>query len=321
MGGMVGGSLPPAENRNTEFTAQDLALKNLIGLLPGDTLEVVLFSQQSDETRFHYRSEPDRPTLPPIIHLRGGSAEMLSDGEDWLPFYEQLFQSLPEDIQKKITANALLPQELQDTELNELSSYLTNLAQIASALQTEGGEALTQIQGELQAEFVLLPFIAARGAVSTGNQVLETLQLSETAFTPEQTRVMQTLQYALGALNTLREQIEQGGLTEELLGQLEGLSNTLEQFSHEPKGEGMTLAHATLGTLSVVVNTMLSQTPSLALSSAMLASGNGGLIDPELLDGMDTLFSLIDQHYPTGVEGELAQLASIQEMVISEEGL
>lgn len=319
--GMVGGSLPPSENRDPALTAQGLALKNLIGLLPGDTLEVVLFSEQSDEARFHYRSEPDRPTLPPIIHLRGSSTDTLSESEEWLPFYEQLFQSLPEKIQKKITANALLPKELQDIDLNELNSYLTNLAQIANSMATSGGEALTQIQQELQTEFILLPFIAARGAVITGNQILEALQFSHASFTPEQTRIVQTLQYAVGTFNALREQIEQGGLTEELLGELETLANTLEQFSHEPKGEGMTLAHATLHSFAVVVNTMLSKTPSLALSSAMLAPGDRGLIDAELLAGIETLFSLIDQNYPTGVEGELAHLATIQEKILFEEGL
>jgi hypothetical protein len=168
-GGNVGG---PQQPSITELEQQAIVQVNrqMLGITP-DTLDMT-FSQLGDRTFRNYKSDSGHPSLPQMGTVRSGKEMDHAPDDSWKPFYNALFQSLPEDMQNMLLAQKLLPAAEQDPNCQELEAVLVLGAQaqafiqgVSQAVDTEGVANQTAINANL-------PETAAQGLIVLGNQIV-----------------------------------------------------------------------------------------------------------------------------------------------------
>ena len=100
--GLGGGPTQPPTQYETETQAyNEVTKKYVLGMVWDSIKEAIPFTQQEYDEVFQYKAEAERPTLHPLLHLRGSELESLTiDDETWKPAFQELFESLPRAFQE-----------------------------------------------------------------------------------------------------------------------------------------------------------------------------------------------------------------------------
>lgn len=283
----VGGTAQPPQIRESETQAVELMKKNVLAMLPPDTLEVIPFTQREYDEVFKYKSEADRPMILPLLYLRFAITEEVKTKEDaWQTIYEALVRAMPESLQKWLKEEMEKPFAGRDPNWVVVNNLLTASAKTAAWL--EAAAAPMAPDSPAEANYLLnitLPFVAMRALIGQSESVLARAEswLGEVGPNyPHYDILHNTLDQMSGwidTLNVLRQEVENGNRTPTVMQRLTDAAskiNTLkETFQHAVVGNELQIVAPTLNALAVVSSAwaLSSGSPSLLLASTIASTG------------------------------------------------
>lgn len=131
VGGNIGGPQQPLQ-RDLEMTAWTDVNKALVAIVK-DSIDHVFTQMGSHVER--ERTEPGRPTLHPLLHLRSASGEVAEEDQSWLPRYEELRKLLPPELEAQLAEELALPSEDRNPLFVALDNLLKALAKASAWLE------------------------------------------------------------------------------------------------------------------------------------------------------------------------------------------
>jgi len=290
----VGGSAQQPQIRESETTAfTETMKKNVLAMLPADTVEVVPFSQRTYDELFKYRSEPGKPSLHPLLGLRSAGVSKEVKEEGWQENYESLLQHLPTDIKQQLEQENLKLVKERDPDFSELNALLVLVAKmevwLEAALQPPA--ANSGAEKDLMHN-IALPYIALRGADAQSGEIFKSIETALQAIGPNDPRfegvnhVLTEVQGDLKALHAQRGQLEQGEESPQLKQRMSDLASDLTrlsgQFEASGGGDFQLIGH-TLRALAQVASAWASHYGSASLylsvdqGASKLSSAESGL--------------------------------------------
>lgn len=283
----VGGTAQPPQIRETETQAfVENMKKNVLAMLPPDTLEVIPFSQAEYDTQFKYRTEADRPMILPLLHLRMTQAPEYIEEETWQPIYNELVKILPPGLRRRLHVEMLKPFLDRDPGFVALNQMLTEAAKTVAWLE----KATQPIEPNSPAEAyallnAALPFVALRGCISQAETILEVSEAWLHAMGPnyrDHDIIMSFLtkvNESLREINELRKEAEKGNNSPEVKARFIEMANILDglykQFQTSGKGNELEILGTTLHSLAVVSAAwaVTSGSPSLLIALSIATTG------------------------------------------------
>lgn len=244
----VGGTSQPPQIRESETTAfTETMKKNVLAMLPADSLEVIPFTQRSYEEFFKYKSESGRPSLHSLLSLRTGSFPESIKDEVWQPIYQSLLNSLPPEIKEQLEQEMLKPFGERDPVFVELNSLLILVSKWIGWVEA-GIQPIVPDSADERAYLLnlALPYIALRGVVNQTESVLEDAQSYLDALGPNYSQYDTVTSYIsqikndLSELNALRELLEKGQDTPEIRQKILDISIDLARLSDQFQRTGST---------------------------------------------------------------------------------
>lgn len=278
-GAGVGGGAQPPQIRESETTAFVETAKKNVAMVHGDTLEVIPFTQAEYDQRFKYRSEPDRPTLHPLLHLRHGSLPELVGEEVALPLYEEFISLLPAEMSEELLRQNRLPFRERDPNFVALDQLLTATARAIVWLNGVTGPVEAGSPEEISNAWNLaLPVIALRAGISQAESVCNTARLRLAEIGPNDPSY-DSLVYVVGEfiallpeLQALFREIREGGDREALTLRFRQLAAQFDRLAARGENTGpeekLLILTATLENLA-----MISSAWALGLDSSPLLIG------------------------------------------------
>ena len=211
----VGGTAQPPQIRESETTAFVEGMKKFIAMVPGDTLEVIPFTQREYEEVFKYRSEPDRPLLHPLLNLRFANVPEFVEEETWQPIYDDLVKNLPTDIKNWFAEEMEKPLDQRDIVAVVLNQLLEITAKGIGWLMTvtqpvppnSPAEAYMQINAAL-------PYFALEAILFQAQEVLDHAKEQIALIGPNDpnfnalTNLINEMTSIITELNDLKKEIE-----------------------------------------------------------------------------------------------------------------
>lgn len=283
--GLGGGNQPPLI-RDSETTAfVEVMKKNVLAMLPADTMEVIPFTQRTFDELFKYRSEPGKPSLHALLNARTAGAFQDVPKEQWEPAYQSLLNKLPPEIQEGLEQEALKPMSERSPEYSELNSFLMFIAKglgwLESALQPIAPNSGAEKDFMLN---LILPYVALRGVLDQTNGIFADIQARLDEVGPNEPGYdtvvsnLSQVQQDVAELNQLRKSLEKDGNNPEIKQRMTDISNDLMRISAFLHREGGCGEYKILGNI----------TETLSLVSQAWAMEYGS---PSLFLSLDTVFT------------------------------
>lgn len=130
MSGGVSGSVGGQQQPFTEDLKATAAATNMKAVLnlTTDTLDQPFTKLGGEHNLWKYQASPGRPTLHPLVTVRGAGAEEARPDESWKNLYQQLAERLGPEIQDRLNEENKIPFDSKDPTYIVLDNLLTNLA-------------------------------------------------------------------------------------------------------------------------------------------------------------------------------------------------
>lgn len=277
--GVGGGVQQPQIEESKAQAFVEVMKKNILAMLPPDTLEVIPFSQRAYDETFKYKTEAGKPMLHPLLFLRTSDFPELIKEEIWKPTYQQLINLLPDDIRGWLYNEMEKPLEQRDVDAQSFNELLMFTAKTLCWL----GEASKPIKPNSPEEaFYLvnlaLPYIALRTGIKNTEDIIKMSVTFLEAIGPNHPSYDTFKHYLsqLGSLtdelNALRKELEGGNESPEIKRRMKEIANSiatlLQQFIKESRSEDFQILRSTMQALSVLTGAwaLTSGSPSLMIS-------------------------------------------------------
>lgn len=282
----VGGSPVPPGIYESQTSAFNEAMKNIIGMLPFDNSVIIPFTQQDFDEVFHYRSEPGRPMLHPLLYLRTSEEMETVEDELFHPIYQELLESLPPEIGEWLTFEMRQPFAERDPDAVALHHTLSATASAIGWLSvvTQPIEANSPAATYLMLNMTL-PFVALNGALGQADFVLrqamsylndqgpnyQHYDTYSSSFSDIQSSITEAL--------ALQREIEKGLITEDVKRRLIQSASLLheiaDRFSANAVNNDFLIVGAQLDALATATAALALTrgTPSLVLGSSIALIG------------------------------------------------
>ncbi|MGA8164351.1 MAG: hypothetical protein WB791_04910 [Waddliaceae bacterium] len=332
----VGGGVQPPQIRDSETTAfTETTRKNVLGMIPSDTLEIIPFTQGEYDQVFKYRSEPDRPTLHPLLHLRHGTLPESADDNAWQPFYRGFVDMLPDEIRTQLLEQNQLPFAERDPGFAALDQLLIFSAIAVMWLIGVTGPVEAGSPEEINNALNLtLPYIVLGAIIAQAEIILNAAQIWLEQIGPNDPNY-DSLVHVVGELTTLTAELsalwhemEMGGDREALALRFQELAQKFHQLAATVANlglsEGMLILKTTLDILAMVCSAWALGLDSSPLLIGMFTAGTGlsqetsetGVLGPGLQTVMNGLVEGLLEIFPFGPLTELEELDNLDQDIV-----
>lgn len=282
-GGGAGGAQDPSINER-EQTAANAALKVGMGLaITKDTLDVS-FTQVGGQIG-RYPSEPNRPSLPPLVSSRGPSGFESDSDTSWKQALTALVNMLPPAVKNDYEAQMALPIDQRNLNFVALDNVLTKTAMTLTWLQNATGAKSTE--GVAAADRLInlsLPGSALEGLIANLGEILQ----QSTGFLdsvganyPQQDALRAGVRSANNARQEMQELMEEMSTTGEkpiqkFAALSDRLTNTSEQYDRVYSGDDLSIIGVSLSAMAMTTSAMaISDKASSAMFIALAISSVG----------------------------------------------
>lgn len=337
----VGGSPVPPGIYESQTSAFNETMKNIIGMLPFDTSVIIPFTQQDFDEVFHYRSEPERPMLHPLLFLRTAEEMGITADDLFHPIYQELLESLPPEIGEWLTNEMRQPFAERDPDAVALHHTLSATASAIGWLSvvTQPIEPNSAAATYLMLNMTL-PFVALNGALSQADFVLRQAMSYLSDAGPNYQHFdtysssFSDIQSSITEALALQREIEKGLVTEDVKRRLVQTANLLheiaDRFTTNSVGHDFLIVGAQLEALATATAALaLSHgTPSLVLgsSAALIGLNNHTSVLGPFGFGFDTVVdAVVDgilDSFLYGPRAEINELKTLyQDLIALREGL
>lgn len=138
MSGGVSGSIGSQQQPSPEdlaATAANTNMKDVLGL-KRDTIDTPFTKLGGEHNLWDYKASPGRPTLHPLVTVRGAGSEEAKADDSWKNLYNQLAERLGPEIQERLEEENKIPFSSKDFIYVVLDNLLTALAKAIVWLDT-----------------------------------------------------------------------------------------------------------------------------------------------------------------------------------------
>lgn len=340
--GLGGGPSLPVTHRDIETQGiNEITKKEVVGMVLDTLAEVIPFTKREYDEVFKYRSEADRPTLHPLLHLRFGMAEGFEvDEGKWQPAYQEFFDSLPDHVKDWMAFEMNKPFAERDPEYVLVDNVITLAAKTFAWLSNVNQAIESNSQAaEKYIKNVALPYIALRSLVSSTEATLEFTKAwlsSVGANYPGFDTISACIKDAgnlLSRLELLKEELESGNSNADVRQRLVETAFEFDklnkQYQSTGNSQGLGILGTTLKSLSLVSASwaLSSGSPSLLLGTAIATTGlnsdnETGFLGPSYKNITDSLLNGLLSAISFGPRAELNELNSLlnELSVLNQEG-
>lgn len=286
--GLGGGPPQPVTWRDLETQAYaEVTKKFVVGMVLDTLAEVIPFTHREYDELFKYRSESDRPTLHPLLYLRTGGPEPYRiEEERWQPAYQEMFDSLPDNVKDWMAFEMSKPFADRDPSYVIVNNLLTSVAKALAWL----GKVTQPIEPNSQAaqnyiQNVAVPYIALRGVISQAETVLGFSQAWLNSVGPNYPGFDSISSYLtqageiLSRFERLRSEVESGNTSgdvkQSLIETAFELDRLNSQYQTSTPGGGLGILGTTLDSLATTAAAwaLTSGSPSLLIGMAIATIG------------------------------------------------
>lgn len=332
----VGGSPVPPGIYESQTSAFNEVMKDVIGMLPFDTSVIIPFTQQEYDTVFHYRSEPGKPSLHPLLFLRTSSEYERTEEDTFNPIYQELLNHLPPDMAEWLSSQMQQPFAERDPDavalhhtLSTAASALGWLAVVTAPIAPNNAKAANLLRN------IALPYVAFGEALGQVQFIVgKAFGFLDQAgpnnryfdfFNNSLTEIQNEIVEAMAA----QREIEKGLITEDIRQRLiqsahlaHEIASRLQSLSTENTLTILGIQMEALATATAAL-ALSHGTPSLALGSAVALIGinrHNSVLGPFGL-GLDTIMdSVVDgilHSFVYGPEAEISELTALYHDLLS----
>lgn len=328
----VGGTAQPPQIRESETNSfTEVTKKNILAMLPPDSLEVIPFTQRAYDETFKYKAESGKPSLHNLLALRTAAFSQDLPEEAWQPSYQALLDSLPPELREQLEQEGLKQLAQRDPDLTELNGLLVLMAKGFAALQAVLQPPAPNSPDEQDLlQNLALPHVVLRAVIDQADTILNDAKGSLNAagannpdYEPISDYVSQ-LSEDVNELNSQRQILVSGGDPSAVKQTMMDISSDLARLGAafertSPGGGDFQIIGQALQALSVVSSAWALEygSPSLLLAfnlatTGISASDSGiGLIGGALNTALD---SITDGLLSAIFQGAGAQLAEMEDL-------
>ena len=331
----VGGSPVPPGIYESQTSAFNEVMKDVIGMLPFDSSVIIPFTQQEYDEVFHYRSEPGKPSLHPLLFLRASGEMEVSDEGLFQPIYQELLERLPPDMAEWLSNQMQLPFNDRDPDAVALHHTLSVTATAIGWLSmvTAPIESNSVAASNLMMN-IALPFVALRSALGQADFVVrEALSFLNQSgpnyqhydfFNNSLTDIQDSIIEALAA----QREIDKGLITDDIRSRLVKSAHIMHEIAdrlHSASTSDLMILGAQMDALATATAALALThgTPSLLIGSTVALAGinqHNSILGPFGL-GFDTIMdSVVDgvlNSFVYGPSAEVNELTSLYHDLIA----
>lgn len=332
----VGGSPVPPNIYESQTNAYNEVMKDMIGMLPFDSSVIIPFTQQDQDAVFHYRSEPGRPSLHPLLFLRASGELEVADDDLFQPIYQELLERLPPEIAEWLSSEMQLPFSERDPDalalhhtLSVAASTLGWLSIVSAPIEANSIAAANLLMN------IALPYVAFGAALDQANNVVSDAlnYLSQAGhnyphhdfFNNSLTEIQDSIIEAMAA----QREIEKGLITEDIRQRLIHSAHLMHEIADRMQTTAPTSDLMILGVQMEALATATAAlalphgTPSLVIGSSIAMTGinrHNSMLGPFGM-GFDTIMdSVVDgilHCFVYGPSAEVNELTSLYNDLLS----
>lgn len=326
----LGGSPVPPQIRETETTAFNENMKEMIGMLPFGSSEIISWAELGKDEAFEYKTESGRPMLHPLLFLRTAPEMDTVDDELWKPIYDDLLDHLPPEIKEWLESELKLPFTDRDPDSVTTNHVLTFtakaigwLAVVNQPLEPNSPAAAYQIINSA------LPYIALQGiinqtefAVESASTWLEDVGANHSHFDFYSSSISDISESVI-ELMTLNRETEHNLIREDVKSQLIETSNQLHElatdFNSHSIGNELHILGVQLDALATVSAALAlsNGTPSLLIGTSIALIGltnhasELNLFGQAYNSGLDAILGGVLDSFTFGPRAEMDELLSL----------
>ena len=309
----IGGTSQPPQIRESETTAfTEIMKKNILAMLPPDSLEVIPFTQRSYDEAFKYKSEAGKPSLHPLLSLRAGLPETIEE-EVWQPVYQSLVDSLPQDVKEQLEQEGLKPFGDRDPGFVAFNSLLILISKGVGWLESVTQPVAPSSQDELNfLQNLALPYVALNAVVDQSQSLLSDAQSYLDNVGPNYPQYDTVANYLgqikddVAELNAQKELLQQGQTSPDIQQKMTDLSADFSRLSaqFQQTGSGdFQIIGARLQALSLVSSAWALNYGSSSLLFSLASATTG-------ISGSDSDLGVVGDASNTAVDSLLDGLLS-----------
>ncbi len=286
----LGGSPVPPQIRETETSAFNENMKDLLGMLPFGSSEIISWAELGKDEVFQYKTESGRPMLHPLLFLRTAPDMDSVDDEVWQPIYDDLLDHLPPEIKEWLEAELQLPFADRDLDSVALNHVLTFTAKAIGWLTVVNQPIEPNSPAATyQAISTVLPYVAMQSminqtefALETASAWLEDVGANHIHF-DFYSSSLSDISDSIIELMALHREVEQNLIREDVKFRFVETANRLHELA----------AHFNSHAVGNELHILGAQLDALATVSAALALSNG---TPSLLIGTSIALIGLNNH-------------------------
>lgn len=301
-------------------------------MLPFNTSVIIPFTQQTFDETFHYRSEPGKPMLLPLLSFRTSPEMVIPDEDLYESIYHELLNRLPKEISKWLSDEMHLPFHDRDPDAAAMHLVLTIAADaigwLAMAIRPVRANSPAAAYRAIN---IALPYAALAASLEQSGFVIQhALNIIYNAGpnNPQYDHFISTLsglQDAIIKALDLQREIEKGLINEDVKKQAVESANLLHEAAERIKtaktSNDLSIISAQMEALATSLTALSNTngTPALILGSAIALFGlndhTSGLrpFGPGFETIMDAVINGVLSSFTFGPRTEIEELAALQQ--------